>query len=382
MKSTLLNTSSMTRYFFLLVVLCASQNVLAERCEPQENNEYEKILCQLKQNGHGAGLPNIFQFRENPPLVQALLLKKPAERAGITVEIPERDNQETLRRQEDLLLATPAAATAEPVHLNSAVTTVKIIQQAPAPVVTQPVAVTPTSTEPVRLGSAVKTISVVQQAPAMSAVPPAPALPAVVATTPVAPEPAPATEPVLAGKEIAINKEVFEPQVMDKSAASPLASCTLQQLTLGCAGGRYQLLGNKTNQQLPANALAEDHKLALPVYTGAADDTAAVDSYLAKAYDRYLAGMMEIGLGASTMSYTKFANLYHYIVEQHLDFSGRFETMYQFLKKDKAAIGVSTKLSVATGFTPQYCNELENFVACDYKGVNYVFTKVAVQEAQ
>jgi len=358
MKSILLNTSSMTRYLSAIVFLgCCNflfcNNVLAERCEPQENNEYEKVLCQLKQNGHGAGLPNIFQFRENPPLVQALLLKKPAEHAGITIKIPERDNQETLRRQEDLLLAVPAAPTAAPVHLNSAVTTVKIILQAPAPVVLSPVIPQPVvaPAAAVEKNETVKTGAVSEGVPAV------------------------------VKKENAVN-DATEKQTVEKNIDNPLASCSLQQLTLQCASGRYQLLGNKTNQQLSADALAEDHKLELPVYTGATDDAVAIDNYLAKAYDRYLAGMMEIGLGASTMSYTKFANLYHYIVEQRLDFSGRFETMYQFLKKDKAAIGVSTKLSLATGFSPQYCSELENFVACDYQHINYVFTKVVVSEAQ
>jgi len=136
MKLILSNTSKPSRYILAWVILFSCQHVLAERCEPQDNNEYEKILCQLKQSGRGAGLPNIYQFRENPPLIQALLLKKTAERAGITVKIPERDNQETLRRQEELLVSASAVQdTAKPQEgprsLNSAVKTVEVIQQAP-----------------------------------------------------------------------------------------------------------------------------------------------------------------------------------------------------------------------------------------------------------
>jgi len=75
------------------------------------------------------------------------------------------------------------------------------------------------------------------------------------------------------------------------------------------------------------------------------------------------------------MSYTKFVNLHNYIVGQHVDFVARFETMYEFLKKDKAAIGVSTKLTIAPGLTFEYCSQLENFIACDYQKNNYVFAK-------
>jgi len=328
MKSILSSISKPSRYILAWVILFSCQYVLAERCEPQENNEYEKILCQLKQSGRGAGLPNIYQFRENSPLIQALLLKKTAERAGITVKIPERDNQETLRRQEELLVSSSsvqdAAKQAEgPRSLNSAVRTVAIIQQAP------PAKAVDTSPEPT--GENVKSAE---------------------------------TENKTADLPVKSNVE-----------STIMTGCSFQQLTIQCANGRYQLIGNKTNQQLPANALADDQKLSLPTYMGAADDTAALDDYLAKAYDRYLGGMTAIGLGASTMSYTKFANLYQYIVGQHLNFADRFETMYQFLKKDKAEIGVSTKLSIAEGFTLQSCNELENFIACDYQKINYVFTK-------
>jgi hypothetical protein len=329
MKSILFNTFKYPGVLLFLGILLCSQPALAERCEPQENNEYEKIFCQLKRSGRGATLPNIYQFRENPPLTQALLLKKPAERAGIVVEIPERDNQETLRRQEDLLIAETAAQG----------------EEGPRP-----------------LDRSVRTVAVVQQAPVVAAPaePPAP-----VATT--------------SATEIAVEKNMdSEPETVAPPVAAvtnPLEGCSLQQWTVECAHGRYQLVGNKTNQQLPADALSADHKLGLPVYSGAVDDNAALEEYLTRAYSRYLAGMLEIGLGGSTMSYGKFVNLHKYITDQRLDFAGRFETMYQFLKKDKQSIGVSTKLTVAEGLVVQDCSSLDDLIVCDYQKANYIFAK-------
>lgn len=328
MKSTPLNIFKYTAGLLSAAMLLCSQAALAERCEPQENNEYEKIFCQLKRSGRGASLPNIYQFRENPPLTQALLLKKPAERAGITVKIPERDNQETLQRQEALLIA----ATPEP-------------SEGPRP-----------------LDRSVKTLEIIQQ------VPPAPVA-VEQSETPVLAAPDVATE--IMAKEQTPVLEVEIPASTDNA----MAGCSLQQMTVQCASGRYQLVGNKTNQQLSANALADEHKLALPVYSGAPGDLAALDEYLTRAYSRYLAGMLEIGLGASTMSYGKFVNLHKYITDQRLDFVGRFETMYQFLKKDKQSIGVSTKLTLAEGLVVQDCSMLENIIACDYEASNYIFVK-------
>lgn len=322
MKSIPLDISRYAACLLLLGTFFSSLPAWAERCEPQENNEYEKIFCQLKRSGRGAALPNIYQFRENTPITQALLLKKPAERAGITIKIPERDDHETLQRQEDLLTADAVAKSDGPRPLDRSVKTLAIVQQVP-PVVAQP------------------------EAPAL----------------------------IVAPADTAIEKTIVMQPGINTLAERAMEGCSLQQLALQCANGRYQLAGNKTNQQLPANALADDHKLALPVYQGAVDDTAAVDEYLTRAYSRYLDGMIEIGLGASTMSYVKFANLHKYITDQKLDFVGRFETMYQFLKKDKQTIGVSTRLGIAEGFTLQNCSSLEKIIACDYQKANYLFVK-------
>lgn len=337
MKSIPSTTSRSGVFLLSLGLFFFSQTAAAENCEPQAGNEYEKIFCQLKRSGRGVGLPNIYQFRENPPITQALLLKKPAERAGIVVKIPERNDQETLRRQEDLLMAAPGSQSEGPRPLTKSVQTVEIIQQAPLPVV-----------QPAKVQAVVA--EVVDQK--------------VVAVAPVA-----VTTEVVADVVALTEPDKSQP------AESGLDTCVLKQLAFECTDGRYPLIGNKTNQQLLADALSEDHKLALPVYSGARDDAAALDAYLASAYSRYLSGMMEIGLGASTMSYGKFVNLHSYIIEQKLDFVGRFETMYEYLKKDKQTIGVSTKLNVAAGLTTQSCSTLDNIIVCDYQKTNYIFVK-------
>lgn len=277
-----------------------------EPCVPAADSEYEKILCDLKRSGRGSTLPSLREFRKNPPLTQAFLLKKPAARAGISIRMPERSAEETLSRQEALLVALEAEA----------VVTKPVIIDKVAPVV-------------------------VAVAPPVLSTPSAPAPIAVLVPAPV--------------------------------PARPV--CERQALALLCQGERYALVGNKTNQQLDPSALSEQNTLGMPVYQGDPADTLALQRYLQQAYRHYLDGMLRIGLGAQTMSYTKFANLYDYMTGQRLDFAGRFETMYHFLKADKLAIGVSTRLAIADGFDPATCRPFENLVACNYQKDNYLFVR-------
>ncbi|MDX1634586.1 MAG: hypothetical protein R3280_08120 [Marinobacter sp.] len=59
----------------------------ARDCSAMARTDYERLYCRLVNEGHGAGLPAFEDFRRNTPRVQALLLKRPAQRAGL--ELPD-----------------------------------------------------------------------------------------------------------------------------------------------------------------------------------------------------------------------------------------------------------------------------------------------------
>lgn len=59
----------------------------AAACERVAQTPYEKAYCQIQAAGQGQGLPRFEDFRRNDPQVQALLLRRPAARAG--VELPD-----------------------------------------------------------------------------------------------------------------------------------------------------------------------------------------------------------------------------------------------------------------------------------------------------
>jgi hypothetical protein len=147
------------------------------------------------------------------------------------------------------------------------------------------------------------------------------------------------------------------------------SSCELRDRYIHCADATYALVGNKANHRLAAGVLDSANTMALPVVS---DSNAS----LTNAYEQYIGKMCEIGLGAVTMTYRKFAYLYQDLQTKGLDFSQRFETMFGFLKKDKAAMAVSESVNLPAALSLADCSALgSRYYACDYQGRNYIFVR-------
>lgn len=292
----------MRRFLFVvswLLVSLPQVQAQALPCKPLLGSEYEKIYCELQRRGKGHTLPKLYEFRRNPPLTQAFLLKKPAERAGIKLVIPSRDNRETLRRQKELLLGS------------------KKIEQVAA-------------------------VAVEKQ------------------------------EKKQVSKKIPRIQE--QAAIILKINQSVLNSCKNKALNVYCADGDYDFLGNIANSQLAADALQNSNMLNLPVFDE--NNARGLDDYLALSYSAYIRGMITIGLGASTMTYSKFAHLYGIMRQQGQNFPERFELMFTFLKRDKTTIAVSTQREIPDDFVLDYCHFLDGkLLACEHKKTNYLFVR-------
>lgn len=57
-------------------------------CAGQARNPMEKTYCQVLAAGAGSSLPPLREFRKNPEKTQRLLLRRPAERAGVSLPAP------------------------------------------------------------------------------------------------------------------------------------------------------------------------------------------------------------------------------------------------------------------------------------------------------
>lgn len=195
-------------------------------------------------------------------------------------------------------------------------------------------------------------------------------LPAPARTLPSSVKSAPDLPVALVPVEEPVNRTVVKTSQTVIASPSITSGCELLGSELKCANGNFTLIGNKANRRLAATALSADNKMALSSYQGG-----ALNQYLTNAYRQYIIKMDEIGLGGVTMTYKKFAYLYQDLQTKGLDFSQRFETMYGFLKKDKATMGVSEAVQVPRELSVTDCSPLdEHFYVCDLQGRNYIFS--------
>ena len=155
------------------------------------------------------------------------------------------------------------------------------------------------------------------------------------------------------------------------------AKCRLQRLVIVCGTSRYELALNRQNKDLDKDALSEQNRLGLRSYRGKPGDQAALMAHLSDSYQRYIEKMLEIGLGSATMSFTKFYYTHETLSQQGEDFAARFETMFSFLKKDKASMGIKARYNDQLPERVQQCSELtDRLIVCAAGEHNWVYVRV------
>lgn len=156
----------------------------------------------------------------------------------------------------------------------------------------------------------------------------------------------------------------------------PLAACEVRSAIIACETEKFQLTGNKSNQYLVAGVLGDGNKLAIESYKPQQHHGDQLYVYLINAYRQYIEKMLQIGLGASTLTYPKFVYLFNDMKINGVDFSHRFETMFGFLKQDKLNIAVSESAPKVEEILLPDCMSI-NFevIACPSGSKNYLFIK-------
>ncbi len=73
----------------ILPLFLGAEIALAKNyCFVKAETYYEQVFCEVSSKGNGRHLPDFYDFRKNDPLIQALLLKKPAAQSGIALAMP------------------------------------------------------------------------------------------------------------------------------------------------------------------------------------------------------------------------------------------------------------------------------------------------------
>ena len=161
-------------------------------------------------------------------------------------------------------------------------------------------------------------------------------------------------------------------------SASGLVKCTLQGREIRCPHQRFQLVTNLSNRQLSPHALSEKNRLGLTNYQGNSQDQQALKKHLSLSYQRYIEKMLSIGLGASTMSYSKFYYTYEEVQRLQVDFADRFETMFGYLKKDKASMAIKDSYVNALPASIRACVKLQpSVLVCDNGIHNWIYIAVS-----
>ncbi|MCD9459026.1 hypothetical protein [Marinibactrum halimedae] len=158
-----------------------------------------------------------------------------------------------------------------------------------------------------------------------------------------------------------------------------LTDCVLKKRAIHCQRGsifkRYPLTTNLQNKALNSGALGKQNQLTLKPAPINKDEQR---QYLQDAYTIYIQKMLSIGLGASTMSFTKFTHTFlqseRNSGKKNTPFHERTQQMFEFLKKDKANIGVKSTYTSALPKNIDQCFPLNsNIIVCDNITTNWVF---------
>ncbi len=157
---------------------------------------------------------------------------------------------------------------------------------------------------------------------------------------------------------------------------SRLKDCSLKANRIDCTSGQYLLQENRANHRLVPEHLQDDRPMALQDYTGPANDAYAKGDYLTRNYGRYLEKMLDIGLGAATLSYTRFCQIHDELSARNMSFAERFETMYLLLKKDKRTLTVAARYSETLPHTLSQCDTVTpRLIVCDTGSANWVYQR-------
>lgn len=158
-------------------------------------------------------------------------------------------------------------------------------------------------------------------------------------------------------------------------ASNALKDCTLHNEQVRCQGKRFLLATNLPNSALRTEALSSKNRLLLPGRNEARYVNTSDLIYLSESYPVYLEKMLSIGLGDSTMSFTRFAGLYKEIRSRNEDFAKRFYEMFELLKKEKRSNAVKPRYNNTFPAALEQCMQAtRSIIVCDNVKQNWVYT--------
>ncbi|MFL0805609.1 MAG: hypothetical protein K6L81_17985 [Agarilytica sp.] len=159
----------------------------------------------------------------------------------------------------------------------------------------------------------------------------------------------------------------------EKYLKESLDNCSIAKEQIACGHQRYFLAINVPIKHLNKNALSADNRLLFR--TKSQNETLL--QYLSHLYPEYIQKMLHIGLGDSTVSFTKFHAIYESSLAQNENFVDRFEEMYELLKKERQTMATKQRYRENYPDNINNCMQLTSgLITCDNVEQNWVYKKV------
>ena len=165
-------------------------------------------------------------------------------------------------------------------------------------------------------------------------------------------------------KNKTINSQVVNQQVRSSISShdQSLMKCSLKKQFIHCDKKVFELAENSPNHILGTKSL--------PKITASSNDRRA----LTATYKGYIRNMLMLGLGDSTMSYTKFVSIYDETNRQNQNFSDRLNTMFAYLKEERQQNGIKKRYNNNYPNSIKACMHLSNtLIVCDNVIQNWVY---------
>ncbi len=151
--------------------------------------------------------------------------------------------------------------------------------------------------------------------------------------------------------------------------------CQIQENRILCNTQQYFLAINVPVKRIKASVLSAQNRLLFRPQT--AQETAI--EYLSDMYPLYIEKMLLLGLGDSTLSFTKFHAIYEGAKDNNA-FRERFTEMYELLKKERQSMAVKSRYLNNYPTNIGSCMPISaQLIACDNVAQNWIYRKVEMR---
>ena len=163
-------------------------------------------------------------------------------------------------------------------------------------------------------------------------------------------------------------QKASKPSPSKTTVENNLVQCRLEKLTIQCGGNIYSLAQNSRRSL----ALMEKQVK----YFDSELISNSPDEFMQLTYPIYINNMLAIGLGDSSMSFTKFNTIFSEYRKNQSRFAERFNNMFRLLIKEKQSIGSQARYSHSLPKSIEQCWRLNHdILICDNVSQNWIYTR-------